>query len=535
MHRLRQTRWAAATLSTAVAVLLAGCFAPIPAEGPTELSDYLNQDADWQDCPDRDEFLDEIPAQAECATVKVPVDYFDNTSGRGSLEIALIRIPAQGQAVGSMLVNPGGPGASGFDHVASAAEDLQRSLPGYDIVGFDPRGVGRSAGFDCGTSTAERRAVIEMDFSPEDPAEFDETYQRGRAYEQSCRDANPAWGFLGTQSVARDIGVISEVLGDKGINYYGVSYGSVIGYELLRIFGDRIDRMILESAVDPSVPDLLADQLAAFNAKIEELLELCASPAYLYCGAGRTAEQVRADFVAALEDIENPDYTSLTRNGAPSEALVYYGMLLPLYFEWNDEYTKLYLDAVHALINTGSASNFERWGYLYNGYDPTQREFLQSDDIQELVLCLDDSAPQTAAAIAEERRKDQDELAAIRERAPLLYAVGFSGTYLDDERAYWPCSYAQEAFNDTSIPDPLPEPAPVVNPADVPVLVLGISGDTATPYAWSRSIAANLGVPLVTQDTTGHGVYIDSGNACTRDLVVAYLDSGALPDADVTC
>jgi pimeloyl-ACP methyl ester carboxylesterase len=535
MRRLRQARSAAAAVCTAGGLLLAGCFAAPPAEGPTELSRYLSQEADWQDCPDRDEFLDEIPGQAQCATVEVPVDYFDNTSGRGSLEIALIRIPAAGQSVGSMLINPGGPGASGFDQVAFAAEDLQRSLPGYDIVGFDPRGVGRSAGFDCGTSTEERRSVIELDFSPEDPAEFQETYQQNMAYEQSCRDANAAWGFLGTQSVARDIAVISQVLGDEGINYYGISYGSVIGYELLRTFGDRIDRMILESPVDPSVSELLADQLAAFNTKIEELLVLCASREYLYCGAGRTAEQVRADFIAALEDIENPDYTSLTRNGAPSEALVYYGMLLPLYLEWNDEYTKMYLDAVHALINTGSASNFERWGYLYHGYDPTQREFLQSDDIQELVLCLDESPPLTDTAIAEERRKDQAELAAIRERAPLLYAVGFSGAYLDDDRAYWPCSYAQEAFADASIPDPLPEPAPVTNAADVPVLVLGVSGDTATPYAWSRTVAADLGVPLVTQDTTGHGVYTASDNDCTRDLVVEYLDSGTLPDSDVTC
>jgi pimeloyl-ACP methyl ester carboxylesterase len=534
MNRRRRRSTGTAALGVAGAVLLAGCFAA-PKEGPTDLDRYLSQKVDWQDCPDSDEFLDEVPAQAQCATVEVPVDYFDNTSGRGSWEIALIRIPAEGESAGSMLVNPGGPGASGFDHVAFYAEDLQRNLPGYDIVGFDPRGVGRSAGFDCGTSIDERRSVIELDFSPEDASEFDQNYEQTRAYEQSCRDANTGWGFLGTQSVARDIAVIAQVLGDGGINFYGVSYGSVIGYELLRTFGDRVDRMILESSVDPSVEEILADQLAAFNAKIEELLVLCASPKYLYCGAGRTPEQVRADFIAALEDIENPKYSSLTRNGAPSEALVYHGMLLPLYFEWNDEYTKLYLDAVHALINTGSAANFERWGYLYNGYDPTQRKFLQTDDIQELVLCLDESKPLEDTDIAEERRKDEAELAAIKQRAPLLYAVGFSGAYLDDARAYWPCSYAEQAFADDGIPDPLPDAASVTNPADVPVLVLGVSGDTATPYEWSRTIAADLGVPLITQDTTGHGVYTDTDNACTRDIVATYLASGALPRADVTC
>jgi hypothetical protein len=275
--------------------------------------------------------------------------------------------------------------------------------------------------------------------------------------------------------------------------------------------------------------------LAAFNAEIEELLALCATPEYLYCGAGRTAEEVRADFIAALEDIENPEYGTLTKNGAPSEALVYHGMLLPLYFERTDESAKLYLDAVHALINNDTASNFERFGYLYEGYDATQREFFTTDDIQGLVLCLDESEPAEEVDIAAERSEDEAELSAIAEGAPLLYAVGFSGAYLDDDRAYLPCSYAAEAFADPRLPDPPPQAAPVTNPAGAPVLVLGVRGDTATPYPWSRTIAENLGVPLVTQDATGHGVYTESDNACTRDIVARYLESGTLPPEDVTC
>jgi pimeloyl-ACP methyl ester carboxylesterase len=522
-------------IGLAAAIALAGCVST-PPEGPTDLMPYRQQAVDWQDCPPSDDFLDEIPSAAQCATVAVPVDYFDATTGRGSLDIALIRIPsAQQPSAGSMLINPGGPGASGVDQVAVSADALQRSLPGYDIVSFDPRGVARSAGFDCGTSTEERRTLIELDFTPEDATEFDANYQQQRAYEEACRDENPAWAYLGTSSVAQDVALISSVLGDEGVNFYGISYGSAIGYELLRTFGDRIDRMILESPVDPAVDEVLAEQLAAFNAKIEELLVLCASPEYLYCGAGRSAEQVRADFIAALEDIENPDYGTLTKDGAPSEALVYYGLLLPLYFEWTDEWTKRYLDAVHALINNGVASNFERWGYLYEGYDATEQEFFTTDDIQPVVLCLDESEPAEDVDIDQERSKDTAELASIAEDAPLLYAVGFSGAYLADDRAYQPCSYAAAAFADPDLPDPLPEAAPVTNPNGAAVLVLGVSGDTATPYPWAQTIAEALGVPLVTQDTTGHGVYVDSENACTRSIVADYLESGELPEAAVTC
>ncbi len=201
-------------------------------------------------------------------------------------------------------------------------------------------------------------------------------------------------------------------------------------------------------------------------------------------------------------------------------------MLLPLYFERTEESAKLYLDAVHALINNDTASNFERWGYLYEGYDATQREFFTTDDIQGLVLCMDESEPAEDVDIAEERRKDEAELSAIAQGAPLLYAVGFSGAYLDDDRAYQPCSYAAEAFADPRLPDPLPQAAPVTNPEGAAVLVLGVSGDTATPYPWARTIADDLGVPLVTQDTTGHGVYTESDNVCTRDVVAGYLDLG---------
>lgn len=535
MDRLLR-RWAtgcAVGLATVLAAV--GCTTQ-PPQGPTDLTPYLEQGIDWQACPASDEFLDEIPDAAQCATVEVPVDYFDATTGRGSLAIALIRIPSATQpAAGSILVNPGGPGASGVDQVAFSADAMQRNLPGYNIVGFDPRGVARSAGFDCGTSTEERRDLIELDFTPEDAAEFDANFAQQAAYEEACREGNPAWGYLGTRSVAQDVALISSLLGDSGINFYGISYGSVIGYELLRTFGDRVDRMILESPVDPAVEEVLAEQLAAFNAKIEELLVLCASPEYLYCGAGRTAEEVRADFIAALEDIENPEYGTLTSDGSPSEALVYHGMILPLYFEWTDEYTKLYLDAVHALINNGVASNLERWGYLYEGYDATERTFFTTDDIQQVVLCLDESERAEDIDIAEERSKDRAELASIAADAPLLYAVGFSGTYLADDRAYQPCSYAIEAFADPTLPDPLPRAEPVTNPDDTAVLVLGVSGDTATPYRWAQTIAEALGVPLVTQDTTGHGVYLESANACAQDIVAEYLESGSLPDAGVTC
>lgn len=519
---------------------LAGCSAaeaPQPQAsggGSVDLTPYLTQNVSWRDCPSSDTFLDEIPQVAECTTVKVPVDYFSGND-RGTIDIALIRIPATGQSRGSLLVNPGGPGGSGFDTVAQSAEDLKRTLPGYDIVGFDPRGVSRSAGFDCKQRDEKRLDTIEVDFSPEDADEFNASYALSQQYEEACRKAYPNWGFLGTTSVARDVYVISKALSDEAINYYGISYGSVIGYELLRTYPDDISRMILESVVDPAVEEPLADQMAAFNAQLEDLLAQCATPQYASCGRGRTPEQVRQAFIDAGENLEDGDFATLTDNGGASEQLVYFGMVLPLYSEMDSQLRKLYIDAIASFINDQDAQQFEFWGYLYNSYDYNESTFLATDDIQQLVLCLDESDAPGDTNIAEERAKDEAEVADIQRRAPLLAAIGFSDVYDADDRAYEPCSYAKLAYEDAAIPDPVAEAAEVTNIGAVPVLLLAVTGDTATPYAWSQTIADQLGVPLVSQDTTGHGVYSQTENQCTIDIVTTYLEAGSLPTGPVTC
>ena len=157
----------AAAVALACGLLLTACTGSGDAEGqdspaqPTDLAPFVSQEVQWADCPGNDEYLDAIPEQAQCASVTVPVDYFDGSSDRGTIEIALIGLPAAGESQGSLLVNPGGPGASGFDLVASSAETLQRNLPGYTIVGFDPRGVARSEGFDCKQGDEARLAYLE--------------------------------------------------------------------------------------------------------------------------------------------------------------------------------------------------------------------------------------------------------------------------------------------------------------------------------------------------------------------------------------
>jgi pimeloyl-ACP methyl ester carboxylesterase len=533
---------ARAAAAVAVVAVLAGCTSgqadtPSADDSPSassDLSTYLAQEADWKPCPASDAFLDAIPAGLQCATVRVPVDYA-STAGSDDFTIALVKVPASGESAGSILINPGGPGASGFDSVAAGAEELQRNLPGYDLIGFDPRGVARSDGLDCGEPEAVRRDLIELDSTPEDAGELEALLQAQQEYEAACRAADPRWGFLGTASVARDVALLSQILGDEEIHYYGMSYGSEIGYELLRQFPDRIGRMILESPVDPQVEDQFVDQYVAFDATLAGLLAACASPQHQECGNGRTAEQVRADFLAAADRLEDPGaFETLTDDGRASESLVLFGMILPLYWEIDDEVTAWYLEAVSSLINEQDARPFEYWGYLYEYFDPEQERFTTADDIQTIVSCLDVGDRPQDIDVAADRADDERNLADLQARAPLLHAVGFAGALLDD-RIYEACSYSAAAYADPAIPDPLPEAAAPANPGAAPVLVLGITGDTATPYAWAQRIAAELGVPLVTNDTTGHAVYPSSTNVCLQAVVGDYLRTGLLPGAPVTC
>ena len=537
--------------ASAVALLLTACPPPQPEPdatpqgqstkevapiGPVDLADYTEQTIEWQDCGGSDDYLDQIPSEAQCANATVPVDYRDPDGPFGDIEIAMVKLPAEGEEQGLLFVNPGGPGGSGFDYAVNSASDFRRNFPGWSIVGFDPRGVQRSAGFECEQPRTERLRFIEQDFSPESEAEFATNFEFTQNYQAACREAYPQWAFLGTPSVASDLYVMSQAAsGGEGLNYFGVSYGSEIGYEYLREYPQSINRMVIESPVDPSVEQTLAEQLIAFNDRVDDLVQDCASEKYSpTCGQGRSPEEVREDLLAALRNIEEGDYETLSSSGAASERLVYYGMILPLYWEWQPQYTQWYTDAIGSLINDQSARDFEYWGYLYENYDFGDQEFGSPDDILEVVRCLDVSEHPDDIDIDAERNKELAQIEQVKDEAPYFYALAFEGL-VDDDRFYEPCSYAKEAFESDTLPDPLPEAPAVTNPGDVPVLLMGITGDTATPYEWAQTVAKQLNVPLVTEDTTGHAVYSSSKNACTREIVNDYLDTGQLPAQPQTC
>src|ERR1700744_4074405 len=222
-------------------------------------------------------------ASAQCGTVSVPVDYA-NPAG-AQVQLAVIRIPATGPRIGALLVNPGGPGASAVDMVATLGGELAGSEVSkrFDLVGFDPRGVGHSTpGVRCQTDAefdAYRRDPM-VDYSPEGVAHIEQVY---RQIAQRCqaRKGSACLENGGTASAARDMDSVRQALGDDQINYLGYSYGTELGTAYVERFGEHVRSMVLDGAIDPSIgpTEELINQEAGFQTAFNDYAADCARSA----------------------------------------------------------------------------------------------------------------------------------------------------------------------------------------------------------------------------------------------------------------
>lgn len=248
--------------------------------------------------------------------MSVPIDY--NNPGGAQAKLAVIRVPATGQRMGSLLVNPGGPGGSAVDMVAAMAPDLENSpvRRNFDLVGFDPRGVGHSTpALRCRTDAefdAYRREPM-VDYSPAGVAHIEQLY---RQLAQQCvnRMGSAFLANAGTASVARDMDAVRQALGDEQINYLGYSYGTELGTAYLEKFGNHVRAMVLDGAIDPTVGpiDENVNQMAGFQTAFNDYATDCArSPG---CPLGTDPSQ----FVARYHALVDPLATKPARTADPA-------------------------------------------------------------------------------------------------------------------------------------------------------------------------------------------------------------------------
>jgi pimeloyl-ACP methyl ester carboxylesterase len=517
MTRRRRVNGGLAALVTIA--LIAGCEATVPspppasgaitassipaASGSTPSGSPAAAEVDvppahWSDCGKG--FL--------CADIRVPRDY--EAPSEGYLTIALVRLPASDpkDRIGSLVVNPGGPGGSGVEFVRSGAE--QGVFPSelrkrFDIVGFDPRGVNASSAIRC-IENLDPQA--RLDPSPDDAAELEELVDSAREYAAECASHNDATlAYLSTDAVARDLDLIRQAIGDTKLSYLGFSYGTLIGSLYAERFPDRIRAMVLDGAMDPALDleHLRFGQAEGFEKELTAFLEDCsAKKGCAFHAKGKTAAAFDA-LMASIDVTPLPArFDRERRRVGPSVAS--YAVLAALYDRESWPVLATSLD----LARRGDGSLLLQISDPYQGRKPNG-SYSNQHDAYTANICLDFAAPTDVGTYTAWAQR-------LKKAAP-----HFAGliAYNDLACAFWPVPAERT-------------PAPVTAAGAPPIVVVGTTGDPATPYAWAEALAGELdsGV-LVTREGDGHTAYFVS--SCVQRAVDAYLLGLTVPKAGLTC
>lgn len=450
-------------------------------ETPDEVDGFRPAELDWSRC--------DTDREADCATLEVPLDWADPTGP--TIGLAVARRRATGSRIGSLVTNPGGPGGSGVDLVL--ADSFGPTLrERFDVVGWDPRGVGDSAALTCGD---EVPGFLTEDPSPDDEAEQRAIEAAARAVAEECgTEDEELLPHVGTDSVARDLEALRIALGDRRLTYLGFSYGTLIGLRYLARFPTHARAIVLDGVVDPTL-DLegwLLDQTRAIDASLERAFESC----------GGVDDCPVDDLAAAYDEVaaaveRQPLPAGRGRRLGPAELAT--GAVYVSYDPagWPD----LTEAVVDALGGDGTAMADLAQGY----YD------LSGFTAYAAVTCTDSRRPVGAEAYAE----FAEEAARISPR--------FGPTVANE---LLPCAFW-----------PVP-PAPVTGPVRAegapPVLVLGNRGDAATPYENSVKVAEMLeDGHLVSNDDEGHTAY--GRSRCVDAAVHRYLIDLEVPERDPDC
>jgi pimeloyl-ACP methyl ester carboxylesterase len=463
----------------------------------------------WSACKPAETDQSRIPPGAECGMLSVPVDY--NKPDGDVAQIAMIRFKATGQKIGSLIINPGGPGESGVEAAASLIPTLPQSVrERFDLVGFDPRGVANSSPAVWCNSDADNdrlRADPQVDYSPAGVAHIE---QETKEFVQRCVDkmGKEFLENVGTANVARDLDSMRAALGDDKLTYLGYSYGTRIGSAYAEAFPDKVRAMILDGAVDPNADPIEADlrQAAAFQQAFNDYAADCAKSPDCPLGTDPAkAVEVYRSLVDPL--VDKPAKTKDPRGLSYSDAIV--GTILPLYSP------SLWRHLTQALseLSEGKGDTMLTLADLYMGRD-AKGHYNNSTDVRVAVNCVDQPPVTDRAKTVEEDRRS-------RELAPFMSYGQFTGHAPLETCAFWP------------VP-PTSTPHEIKVSGLPPILVVSTTNDPATPYQAGVDLAKQLGGTLLTFEGTQHTV-VFQGNACIDNISATYLVDVTVPPPNTRC
>ena len=460
------------------------------------LDGYYAQQLEWSECSDG----------FECSSFSVPIDYTNPADG--AMQISVIRKLATGTAQGSLVLNPGGPGGSGIEYTTYAEYVVSDTLrENFDIVGFDPRGVGFSTPVEC-LDDEQTEEYIALDGSPDDQTEIDQAQAMSELFGQSCATNSPdTYKFLDTISAARDVDILRALLGDEKLNWLGKSYGTFLGATYADLFPERVGRMLLDGAIDPTLTNekLSFGQALGFELALTRFVDDCVTKSDCPLSAsGAAGVSEVGDLLIELD--ANP--ITLDDGRLFTQAMGTLGVVGPLYdkqYGWPELRTNLGLAFDDDFSGLASSVDF----YTGRQSDGSYKD--NSNDAIAAVNCLDRpdrATTEETAALASEWKK---------------VAPNF-GEYLAWSNIS--CSYWQAEATGV--------PKEITAPGTPTILVVGTVNDPATPYAWSQALATQLskGV-LLTLDGDGHTAYYQ-GSKCIDEIVDNFYLTGEAEDG-ITC
>jgi pimeloyl-ACP methyl ester carboxylesterase len=460
------------------------------------LDGYYAQQLEWSECSDG----------FECSSFSAPIDYANPADG--AMQISVIRKLATGTAQGSLVLNPGGPGGSGIEYTTYAEYVVSDTLrENFDIVGFDPRGVGFSTPVDC-LDDEQTEEYIALDGSPDDQTEIDQAQAMSELFGQSCATNSPdTYKFLDTISAARDVDILRALLGDEKLNWLGKSYGTFLGATYADLFPERVGRMLLDGAIDPTLTNekLSFGQALGFELALTRFVDDCVTKSDCPLSAsGAAGVSEVGDLLIELD--ANP--ITLDDGRLFTQAMGTLGVVGSLYdkqYGWPELRTNLGLAFDDDFSGLASSVDF----YTGRQSDGSYKD--NSNDAIAAVNCLDRpdrATTEETAALASEWKK---------------VAPNF-GEYLAWSNIS--CSYWQAEATGV--------PKEITAPGTPTILVVGTVNDPATPYAWSQALATQLskGV-LLTLDGDGHTAYYQ-GSKCIDEIVDNFYLTGEAEDG-ITC
>ncbi|MGW7527571.1 alpha/beta hydrolase [Streptomyces sp. NPDC054783] len=520
--RTRTTARLTAALFTAATLLVSACssgssttsagggadavLAALPRATPSTLSAYYSQRLHWRGCG---------VSGFQCATMKAPLDYADPGAGDVRLAVARKLATGKGKPLGSLLVNPGGPGGSAVSYLQSYAgigypADVRAR---YDMVAVDPRGVAGSEPVEC-LDGRQMDTYAQTDLTPDDQQERNALVTADRKFAESCGTHSARLlRHVSTVEAARDMDILRAALGDPKLNYVGASYGTFLGATYAGLFPDRVGRMVLDGAMDPSLDarQMNLDQTAGFETAFQAFAKDCVRHSDCPLGSRSTTPAQVGDHLRAF-------FRKLDAHPVPAgdadgrklgEALATTGVIAAMYDQGTWEQLR---EALTSAMRQNDGAGLLALSDSYYERD-TSGHYSNLMMANAAVNCLDLPSAFTGPEQVEKALP-------TFEKASPVFGDGLAWASLNC--AYWPVKATGE-------------PHRIEAKGAAPIVVVGTTRDPATPYHWAQSLARQLSSGrLLTYAGDGHTAY-GRGSTCIDTAINTYLLGGPPPIAGKRC